>query len=444
MRATGSLADAVRLQLTRQVVQWNAAVVTMNDPRDFAPSEAWRAVERDLGIPLRAYLQDAVDGLRRDADRLRSALGEAGSLAALDVVHSELVEFRHRVFQATTVLDLYGDAIVERVGSGHRDLLRGLDTLAERSAAAALEPLGRPVPPFMAYLDRGMGDALNEAGLRVYAGGPPSPAAVLSVARDSLHLPSAVFHEAGHQVSSLCGWEPELSRAIADALSRERPSLRTTWAGWALEIGPDAYGFVCGGYASIVGLHDTYVIVGPDTIFSVVPGDPHPTPYLRILLGVEMCRRSFGEGPWDQLAEAWRHAYPPDRMPPGGNREFVLESIRALPTIAAAILDVPMAAFAGQALSALVDPRRVGPAALTDLERGWGTQLLASSSPLWSDPVRLFALTGYRMATRPELAAKLALDHVGLLTRLGALRRAASASGQGRRTVATAGSPIRR
>ena len=45
-------------------------------------------------------------------------------------------------------------------------------------------------------------------------------------------------------------------------------------------------------------------------MFRLVAGDPHPVAYLRVLLGVQMCVRFYGAGPWDDLGRAWVRAYP--------------------------------------------------------------------------------------------------------------------------------------
>ena len=43
-------------------------------------------------------------------------------------------------------------------------------------------------------------------------------------------------------------------------------------------------------------------------VFRFAPGYPTPISYIRVLLGVEMCRQFYGAGPWDDLAQAWTPA----------------------------------------------------------------------------------------------------------------------------------------
>ena len=130
------------------------------------------------------------------------------------------------------------------------------------------------------------------------------------------------------------------------------------------------------GYGSVAALHD--VVSGGPTVFRLAPGDPHPVAYLRVLLGVQMCVRFFGAGPWDDLGRAWVRAYPLSAAPPDA-RELAERSVPLLPRIAELCLLTPMRAFGGRPIVALVDPLRVRPDALEQLERDAGGALTTSS-----------------------------------------------------------------
>ena len=73
----------------------------------------------------------------------------------------------------------------------------------------------------------------------------------------------------------------------------------------------DVYAFALTGYASVAALHD--VVADSRTILRWPLGDPHPVGWLRVLLGVAMCRATFGPGPWDRLEEAVITANPLSR-----------------------------------------------------------------------------------------------------------------------------------
>src|SRR5262249_20419521 len=143
-----------------------------------------------------------------------------------------------------------------------------------------------------------------------------------------------------------------------------------------------------------------------------VPGDPHPIGYVRVLLGVEMCRQFYGAGPWNDLALAWARQYPLERA--AARTGMLLRvSLPLLPDIANLVLRKPMRAFGGRALSALIDPGRVSPVALEGLERRLGEALFTSMHWIWTEALRLLALTGLSAATRPERALEVLKQQEG-------------------------------
>ena len=196
-----------------------------------------------------------------------------------------------------------------------------------------------------------------------------------------------------------------------------------TWAGWASEIAADTYAFAHTGYGSVAALHD--VVSGGDAVFRSAPGDPHPVAYLRVLLGVEMCVRFFGAGPWDELARAWAAAHPLGPAP-ARDRALIEPSVPLLPRIAELCLLTPLRAFGGRPLTALVDPADVRPDALAELARYAGPALLTSPHWLQREALRLLALTSFRAATEPERASEVAAQYDEWMLRLGAPLAAAA------------------
>lgn len=417
---------ALRLHLSRQLAHWDAAVLALAEPSNFAGDPAWRSLETYLDLALRRELQATVDRLRRDLAGLRVRLGAAGDEAALQRVRQDLVRFRSRYARAETVIDFYGDAVNARTGPRQAALLRACDRLAEASLARVLPPLGRAVPPVLTYVDKGMGASILRHGLRLWDPESISPAATIKITRHNLYRPTSLIHEAGHQAAFTLRWNEELADAFAADLRGTGAAVADAWRGWASEVAADAFAFAHTGYAAIVPLHDV-VASEPATVFRYPIGDPHPIAYLRVLLGVTMCRGYYGAGPWDSLEAAWRLAYPISSAPEPV-RELVSASVPALPAVARACLVRPMRAFGGRSLASLVDPRRVAPAALTVLSRRAGPALTTSPHWLHQESLRLLALSGYRMATEPERAAPLAREAQDWMLRLGGLEPAVPAA----------------
>ena len=347
---------AIRIQLARQVAHWTAAAARLQDLDDLAPPGAWNSLEHYLGLSIRQHLTSAVARLNRDATLLKAAFDSALSIADLLTIRRQLLAFRQLYLRVETTLDFYADAINTRTSANLAGLLRACDTLAHRSMAQILDQLGKPTPITLTYLDKGLGASILKAGLRLWDGTGVNPVAAIKITRHNLHRPTALIHEAGHQVAHIVGWNEEFAAALAKGLADAPSGVADAWASWASEISADAFAFVHTGYASVAALHD--VLAGEEAMmFRHLHGDPHPVSYIRLLLGVEMCRRFYGAGPWDELAQAWTHQYPLQRAR-GATQSLLRESLPLLPHVVDITLRKPMRAFDGRPLIALINPDR--------------------------------------------------------------------------------------
>jgi hypothetical protein len=136
------------------------------------------------------------------------------------------------------------------------------------------------------------------------------------------------------------------------------------------------------------------------------------------LLGVEMCRRSFGMGPWDELASAWEQLYPISDAPPLAGA-IVRTALPLLPRVVDVALLTPMPCFREKSLVELVDPQRASPAALRQMERKASGSAFTSSHWIWKECVRLTALTGLRYATEPEKGPEILRQQEEWMIKLG-------------------------
>jgi hypothetical protein len=409
--------DAIRVQVTRQAAHWRGATAALDDLESFASAAAWAAVERYLDTRIRASLRAAVARLHREIDVIDARLRAAGTVTELELVRRELVAFRARFLTVEQVLEFYGDAVNTRTTPKLAAMLRGCDELAELAMRAVLVPLGREVPPVLVFVSKGLGASILRAGQRLWDGITLNPAAVVKVTRHNLCRPTALIHEAGHQVAAELGWAEELAALLHARLAPVSPQLAAAWAGWAPEIVADVHAFVHTGYGAVAGLHD--VVAGDQrAVFSYAPADPHPIAYLRVLLGVELCIRSFGRGPWDDLAEAWVLAHPLTDAPPW-LWPLLKASVTLLPEIADSCLLSPLRAFAGHSIVDLVDPARVAPVQLRALERRAGSSALHSPHWLRAEALRMLALTSYRSAGPQIPGTQVLTDYDDWMTRLG-------------------------
>jgi hypothetical protein len=411
---------SVRAQLARQVVHWSAAVDELGDLERLAAPAAWRALERYLDTAVESAMRSSLDRLRRQCNVLKARLAAAETAAEMAGVQRELLGFRRRYLAVETMLDFYGDAINRRTNPSLATYLTACDSLARESMRVLLEPLGIRTPPVLTYLDKGLGASILKAGLRLWDGRSISPVAAIRLVRHNLHRPTSLLHETGHQAAHLVGWVPELAAALEAGVPGEVGRL---WAGWASEIAADAYAFVHTGYAALAALHD--VLAGDaDWVLRVQPLDPHPTGYVRVLLGHAMCQRFFGAGPWDELASAWKHVYPISDAD-AESAPLLSASMAQLPTIHSIVMERPYRAFRGRALSQAIDPARVRPDALEALARAAGGALYRSSDWMRRECLRLLALSGYRAATVPERGAEVLREQDEWMHALGQMAIAA-------------------
>ncbi|UFS71445.1 hypothetical protein LPW11_04425 [Geomonas sp. RF6] len=416
------LAAALRAQLGRQVAHWGVATARLQKPGDLASEGAWQNLEKYLGITLRKHLALSVERLERHCTALRGAFQAARSVAELQEVANKLLDFRQRYLKTETTLEFYADAIRSRTSPEVGAVLRGCDSLAHRSMSLVLDQLGKPVPATLTFIDKGMGALILKARLRLWDGSE-SPVASIKITRHNLHRPTSLIHETGHQVAHIAGWNEELAGVLREGLHGSTPRGAQAWSGWASEIAADAHAFVHTGYAAVAALHD--VLAGEESqVFRHTPGDPHPVGYLRVLLGAEMCRAFYGEGPWDDLALAWGYRHPLEGAPAGVAR-LIEESLPHLRQIAELTLSRPMRAFGGRPLSALVRPERVAPHALREMEREIGGALYTSTHWAWTESLRILALNGLRLATEPERAAEIVKEQESWMFTLGGTLQAA-------------------
>jgi hypothetical protein len=409
--------DAVRVQVARQVEHWRAATAALDDFDAFASPSAWAGLERYLDARIRSSLRAAVVRLRREMDVLDARLRAAETGPQLEVLRRDVVEFRKRFLTVENVLEFYGDAVNTRTTPKLAAILRGCDELARVAMERILVPLGRPVPAVLVFIQKGLGASILRAGQRLWDGVTLNPAAVVKITRQGLCCPTALMHEAGHQVAAELGWAEELATVLYRQLAPTSRELGAAWASWSPEIVADIHAFVHTGYGGVAGLHD--VVAGDQrAVFSFPRGDPHPIAYLRVLLGTEFCVRSFGTGPWDELAEAWMLAHALTDAP-RELRPMLQASLGLMPQIAELCLRAPLRAFGGRPVIELVDPQKVAPAELRALERRTGASALISPHWLRTEAVRMLALTSFRVSTLPGRDGRALPDYDEWMMRLG-------------------------
>jgi len=406
-----------RSQLLRQLNHWEGAAERLDDFEASASPEAWASLERYVGVTLRGGLKQARDQLRREAIAVRAIFNAARSQADLDRVADQVALLRKRYMQTELLVDFYVSAVRARSNPEVSLQLRACDVMADRAVRGVLDLLGTTTPPIMTYFTTGIASILR-IGTRLWDGSL-SPVAAIRLTYHNRFRTTSLFHECGHQVAGITGWNEDLTRLLRAKLGSAAGELGMTAAGWASEIAADSFAFAHSGYAAVVALAD--VVAGRGTeVFHFLACDPHPISYLRVLLGVEMCRRFYGMGPWDELAAAWQEFYPLHTAPPIA-AAFVGTLLPLLPRIVEASLLTPLPSLRGKRLADLADPQRASPAALREMEQKAGGAAFTSSHWIWTECVRLTALTGLRYATEPDKGREILKLQEDWMIRLGSM-----------------------
>jgi hypothetical protein len=337
-------------------------------------------------------LGDATSALIAKARQDPALLGRAATAVQ---------RFRRRYVQVDTTLDFLGDAVNSRTSPLLCAALSTLDRLAVASMAPVLQRANKPVPRALVYQDKGTGASILRAGVRLWAPGAVMPVAAIKIVRHNLYRPTSLFHETGHQVAHLTGWVPAVRHSLARTLADDA-QLQAMWTPWASEIAADAHAFLLTGYASVAALYD--VVGDEETILRWPIGDPHPIGWLRTALGCAFSKQCFGaNGPWVHLQRAMEARYPA-MSADESVQPLLARSLAAMPAIAAACLSAPVPALRNRPMTDVLDPQRVSPKALDELETSAGAALW--SSPHWrqSEGIRIVALAGLREAERPTTA----------------------------------------
>lgn len=408
------MAKDLRQQLIRQAEHWALASQRMQNLNSLAAPGAWAGLESYLNVTVRSSLLNTIEKLIENAEYLKASIYKANTREGLDKAIINLEKLRQQFFKIETTLNFFTDAINTRTNPEVTAWLNACDHMAFQSMYKILSPLGKTPPPVLTYYEKGLGAMILKYGLRLWDKYTISPAAMIKIARQNAERPTSLIHEAGHQVAHLLDWNSELRRV----LSAELPGrLGEVWPSWASEIAADGFAFAHTGYAAVAGLHD--VLSGNRRwVFRFIEGDPHPVSYIRVLLGIAMCRLFYGAGPWEEMEKAWNYRYPLSSAD-GEVRTLMKDSMPILNKVAELTLSKPMKAFGGKSLAFYADPNKVSPATLAQFEKSVGKALYTSSHWVNVESLRLLALSGYKIAVQPEQTKRFIADQRGWMMRLG-------------------------
>jgi len=213
-----------------------------------------------------------------------------------------------------------------------------------------------PAPGPFAYMRTGFSPATFRRGIPLSRLGRLSnPFPLIELPYHRLVNPwtlGAVLHEVSHNLHSDLGLDRRIPAEIGRRLTAERlpASVVGTWRRWNRETFADLSGVLLGGPAIVASLMD---VVGRSrrATYSFVPGAPHPTPYLRTFLSIELLRRMGFPRQAQRLERTWNALYPRESaaamLPPA----LLRSASRAIPVVVDAVCFTPLPELGDRSLA---------------------------------------------------------------------------------------------
>ena len=271
-----------------------------------------------------------------------------------------------------TQLDVFTEVVSQRSEHQTGVWLSGLDVLAT-DALGVVGDYFEP-PPLVCYLARGPGAAIRRARTRLPGGGL-SPVAIIRVPRERMvghGIASSLVHEVGHQGAALLELVESL-RPVLQATQREvdgdDAKAWRCWERWISEIVADFWSIGTLGLSSTLGL---FAVVSLPKWFVFRPSgdDPHPTPYVRVLLSAAIGDALYPHPQWSEMSRVWKALYPIASVTDDHRRR--LERLLAtLPDFARQLADHRPASLRGRSLGEVMPVQQRRPERLLAFHAEW-------------------------------------------------------------------------
>ncbi len=306
---------------------------SINVARHAAALRPFRRDEFGIGVaaPTEGHIQATnrlMATLRTDLLTLTRRVSEASARAARERSTTRLqrmVELKERAHDAVRAIERIWDFYFELFGQRQSRFgvwLVSCDRIALDCYQSAYRGIAvaRPIPapPPFSYMRTGFSPATFRRGIPLRRlGRQLNPFPLIQLPYHRLVNPwtlGAVLHEVSHNLQNDLGLQHTIPRAIGGRLLREgyAQPVAAVWTRWNRELFADLSGLLLGGPAIVASLMDV-VGRGPRTVLTYDPRGPHPTPYLRTFLSIELLRRMGFLAEADAYRRAWTRLYPNPR-----------------------------------------------------------------------------------------------------------------------------------
>ncbi len=296
-------------------------------------TQALRNFRRDeFGTGPEAPTEGHIQAVNQLLDKLRPGLKRHARHVALlaSVARQEpdserfaaLVEHKHHAHDWVQSIEKIWDFYFELFGqrqSHFGQWLLSTDRIALDCYQVTYLGIGKeksvPAPPPFTYMRTGFGPATYRRGIKLrQLGLQYNPFPLIQLPYHRMVNPwtlGAVLHEVSHNTQSDLGLSRAVPLAIARTLLRAgfSPDITQIWVRWNRETFADLSGLLLGGPCIVASLMDA-VGRSPRITYHFDPNGVHPTPYLRVLISVELLRRMGFQTEAEKYAQAWTSLYP--------------------------------------------------------------------------------------------------------------------------------------
>jgi hypothetical protein len=365
--AAWMLAQEARAMLTRLSRLRPFVLVEAMVPAAGLVPRAQVAIERHLAVG-RGELEQAI---RQFMAWLQASVRSASAAQA----QRRFTMLRLRFNVALTQFDLFSDVITQRSEHESGVWISGLDVVA--TDALALPGGYYEAPPLICYLDRGAGAAIRRARTRLPGGGE-NPVAVIRVPRERMvgsGIASSLVHEVGHQAAALLDLVASLRpvlQALQNGAEQEQREIWQLWERWISEIVADFWAVARVGIASTHGLI-AVVSLPRAFVFRIEINDPHPSPWIRVLLSCAIGQQLYPHAQWQRVADMWAAFYPLEGL--DVRRMSLFRRLQAsMATLAALLAQHRPRSLRGRTLAEVLAGAERRPAALALQFSAWQRQ----------------------------------------------------------------------
>jgi hypothetical protein len=260
-------------------------------------------------------------GLLQLSTKVTRAAGAATETPNTRLLH-DVLRKKERAHDWVRAIEKIWDFYFELFGqrqSRYANMLLSCDRIALDCYRVAYLGVGTaksiPAPPPFSYMRTGFSPATFRRAIPLSKlGRQLNPFPLIQLPYHRLVNPwtlGAVLHEVSHNLQSDLGLSKAVPQKVVANLLKAGadPFVARTWARWNREMFADMSGLMMGGPGFVDSLMDI-VGRGPETVVNFSARVPHPTPYLRLLISVELLRRMGFKKEAARFAKAWHRLYP--------------------------------------------------------------------------------------------------------------------------------------